>query len=159
MFLKPKTKRRRAKIHNFSKKVKQQEYDDAKGICRICNIEPITQYHHINEKGMGGGRGLGICINCLGVGDKCHNHDDTEFLKKANEILRKRINKIFGDYEYFNKRGMTERIGISLEELEYQINKGFLKESKITGAMGIYLDCTYSIYYRDDVKRWLGVYE
>jgi hypothetical protein len=93
-FDKQKTKKKK-NIHDFSPKVKNKEYEDAKGLCRICQAEPITQYHHINEKGMGGGKGLGIQINCLGVGNRCHNHDNTEFLKACDRILGERIEEVF----------------------------------------------------------------
>lgn len=138
----------RKSIHDFSQKIKNQEYEEAKGVCRICGIEPITQYHHINEKGMGGGRGLGIQINCLGVGEKCHNHDNTEFLRQANKILERRIEESFGsEHRIFSCPDVIDTLKMSGDEFYNQLYKGFLKEF-FPGCIKI-----------NDIKRWLGVWD
>lgn len=147
MFPKPRYKKQnRRKIHDFSEEVKQKEYEDAGGMCRTCGQEPITQYHHINEKGMGGGRGLGIQINCLGVGDKCHNHDDIDFLHKANEILKYRTEKMFNNNSgIYSWDEIYSQLGMCFDEFYSQIHKGFLREY-FPGCIEI-----------NDIKRWLGV--
>jgi hypothetical protein len=147
--------RNRKTVHDFSQKVKQAEYEDAKGICRICQSKPITQYHHANEKGMGGGRGLGIQINCIGLCDTCHNHDIPENLKKASEILRQRIDKIAptdGPYFIWSLRSALD---MSQDEVFRQMSKGFLKHE--------YLDTdteramATAITTKEDICRWLGM--
>ncbi len=144
-FPKPELKKHNRKsLHDFSAKVKKAEYEDAKGMCRICHSEPITQYHHINEKGMGGGRGLGIQINCLGVGNKCHNHDNTEFLRQADRILEERIINLFPDIREFPLYQVAAYLRMTYAEVIRQANKGFLKT---------YEDKTCQGY----IKVWLGV--
>jgi len=145
-------KHSRKAVHDFSAKVKKAEYEDAKGICRICHSEPITQYHHITEKGMGGGRGLGIQINCLGVGDRCHNHDNTEFLKQADKILRQRIDTLFKPYTIYPLNMVSGKLDISMDELYRQHIKGFLK--LISGDMVGDMAYSTSLYH---IARWLGV--
>ena len=131
----------------FSKKIKKREYEEAGGICRICGKEPITQYHHITEKGMGGGRGTNLQINCLGVGDDCHNHDNPEFLHKSDEILRQRVDKIFPG----RMDGAYDEITISIllgatTEVEHAMNKGSLKYHFHTFGR---------ISTKEEILRWL----
>lgn len=145
---KPEYKKHSSKsIHDFTSKVKKQEYEEAKGLCRICQSEPITQYHHITEKGMGGGRGLGIQINCLGVGDRCHNHDNTEFLQACDRILNERINELFSGSICYLTDEIENILKIDYPVLQKQIMKGFLKLTE-----KYYGDKAAS---RGDIKRWL----
>ncbi|MGE5327987.1 MAG: hypothetical protein ACM3KR_00565 [Deltaproteobacteria bacterium] len=146
---KPKLKKHnRKKVHDFSTGVKRKEYEDAGGICRTCGAEPITQYHHANEKGMGGGRGLGIQINCIGVGDICHNHSNIDFLHMSNEILEQRIEEAFKEFAMWNVNGISLYTGCSVEEVERQIRKGFLKVQHDSRKGMDYV-------YTEDIKRWL----
>lgn len=151
MYPKPDTKKKK-NIHDFSAKVKKKEYEDAKGLCRICQNEAITQYHHINEKGMGGGKGLGIQINCLGVGNRCHNHDNTEFLKACDKILEERIKEKFpqSDMFTFADTFIIQQLEIDKEDLARQVSKGFLKRrcKEINGKCHVF-------YKHEDIKRWL----
>jgi hypothetical protein len=145
-------KHSRKAIHDFSAKVKKAEYEDAKGICRICHSEPITQYHHINEKGMGGGRGLGIQINCLGLCNTCHNHNSTELLKQCDNILRHRIDMLFKPNTIYSLNMVSGELGISMDELYKQYTKGFLE--LISGDKVGDMVYTTSLYH---IARWLGV--
>lgn len=146
-FQKPKLKKQKKNIHDFSQKVKKKEYEEAKGLCRICHSEPITQYHHINEKGMGGGKGLGIQINCLGVGDRCHNHDNTEFLRACDRILESRIEKAFteeieGFVRYYGADVIAIKLGMDIFDVFDQMSKGFLRVNGLAAN-------------RESIKRWL----
>lgn len=152
-FPKPETKKKK-NIHDFSAKVKKKEYEDAKGLCRICHSEPITQYHHINEKGMGGGKGLGIQINCLGVGDRCHNHDNTEFLKECDRILEQRIEEEFSKFDGYSIKAIAQRLGMNEDEVISQQMKKFLK-CKMVGVGRERLEQITYISTKEDIKRWL----
>jgi len=132
---------------DFSAKVKQQEKEDAGGICRICGQEPITQYHHITEKGMGGGRGTGLQINCLGVG-ACHNHDNPDFLRKADEILRQRVDKLF-----------PGRMDGAYTESEIALRLDDKNEEIVSHAMNKHLKNRWHtsgrISTKEEILRWL----
>lgn len=132
---------------DFSAKVKQREKEEAGGVCRICFRESITQYHHITEKGMGGGRGTGLQINCLGVGESCHNHDNTIFLRKADKILRQRVDRIFPGRmdEAFSEAEITCRLEAK-KEVEHGMNKGSLKYRWHRGER---------ISTKEEILRWL----
>lgn len=148
MYPKPETKKKK-NVHDFSPKVKKKEYEDAKGMCRICHSEPITQYHHINEKGMGGGKGLGIQINCLGVGNRCHNHDNTEFLNACDKILESRIDEEFRGYDGYAVKSIAQRLGMSENEVISQQMKKFLKCKMMDLEQITYVST------KEDIKRWL----
>lgn len=146
-------KHNRKTAHDFSKEVKRKEYEDAKGTCRICQSRPITQYHHANEKGMGGGRGLGIQINCIGLCDTCHNHDNTEMLRETKEILRDRINKMLPNYNgstHYPVKDIAEALQVNEDYILRQMIKGFLKASVNNEAWGMSAN-------KEDISRWLGV--
>jgi hypothetical protein len=137
--------RNRKAIHDFSQKVRQAEHEDAKGICRICQCKPITQYHHANEKGMGGGRGLGIQINCIGVCDTCHDHSNLDFLRKSNEILLNRILVLFPDIREYTMEEVAATLRMKNDEATRQYIKGFLKATNGLKTCQLY------------IRQWLGV--
>jgi hypothetical protein len=109
----------------------------------------VTEYpHHLNERGLGGGRGLDIVLNLLDICEDCHNHDDVNFLHWCDYELDRRINEAFSysqlfDIIFFGLDDISVITGLSRDEIDRQVLKGFLKTSP------------EGICHIDDIIRWL----
>jgi hypothetical protein len=95
---------------------------------------------------MGGGRGTGLQINCLGVG-ACHNHDNPDFLRKADEILRQRVDKLFpGRMDEAYSQMDISIVLESTADVTHGMNKGGLNYRWHRGER---------ISTKEEILRWL----
>lgn len=141
----PKQKKRaKSRYKPVLKEVMKIVEERSGGICEYCHKAKATDPHHICEKGMGGGSRIDSPINILHVCSECHNHDNTEFIHKANEILRQRLEWLFADNQLYTLGEIAYHYKLSREEIERQFWKGFLKAKE--GWPSGY-----------EIKQWMGV--
>jgi len=139
-----KTKIKRHKAKQVPESVMKIVRERSGGICEHCGQNKATDAHHIKLKSQGG---LDIAINILHVCRVCHQHSNIDFLHKAKEILRDRINNCFDDYMFYSPGSIAWKLNMEHEEVIKQTRKGFLKTSHPL------IPCMAS---KDDIKRWWG---
>ncbi len=138
-----KPKRKKKRINKVPKAVMDIVKERSEGICEDCNRARANDPHHIRLKSQGG---LDIPINILYVCRTCHNHDDIDFLNKAKNILRDRINQIF----FFNTYTLKD-IAMLLEmdyfDVRRQADNYFLEDDYVSGKG--------NIPTKESIQRWL----
>jgi hypothetical protein len=152
---KEKYKTKKQKRNGIPKKLVAEVHKRSGGICEYCHSRKATEYpHHLNERGMGGGRGLDILINMLDVCGICHNHDDLEFLNWCDKELEQRIEEEFRGYDGFAIKSIAQRLGMSEDDVISQQMKKFLR-CKMIGLGGERLQQITHVSTKEDIKRWL----
>lgn len=158
----PKPDKKKKKRNGIPKKLVAEVHKRSGGICEYCHSRKATDYpHHLNERGMGGGRGLDILINMLDVCPICHNHDDTEFLKWCDKELERRISKAFRGSKdtRYSLDLVADKLKIDYDLLFEQYRKNFLlaRLEKIeNGFAKTKLSEREEIFaHYEDIKRWL----
>lgn len=154
---KEKYKTKKQKRNGIPKKLVAEVHKRSGGICEYCHSRKATDYpHHMNERGMGGGRGLDILINMLDVCGICHNHDDLEFLHWCDKELERRIGKEFKGCPMYTLKSVARRLNLDENEVNKQYTKKLLSAKCISiyNEQGQKRNIVYASTF-EDIKRWL----